>query len=185
MAHKIEPTSEKSLTESSLDGLIQEELKRSFEEGVKKGEIAGYEKAQREMEITVNLFKKITKNLLDKISSLKTDLSTECTDFCLKVCEKLLLRELDNPATLRKVIFKTISLRLEKLSQTVVVYLSATDLDNLKEYFKKYNLQEPSDIRWEIDPCLRQGSFRIDLSDSVIFYDIPTEIDNLSGYLAT
>lgn len=170
-------------SKSHLENLIKEETARAFKEGFKEGEISGYEKSQNEMDILINIFKKVVNNLLEKTTTLKTDIQSELITFCIRLCEKILLKRLTTISGLTETVSNVISKHLECFPKSVKVFLSPKDLKKLNDWARRNDCHLPLNVTWSSEESLNEGSFKINTPDSLIFYDIPTEIDNLLNHL--
>lgn len=164
----------------AITELFEEEINRSFKNGFEKGESIGYEKGLAEGKVLLNLLQKMADKLLEQKEKLLDQLKPEMIEFSLKVCERIIRRELSQPESLAKLISSLLStLDGGVKSGTIDIFLSSEDVALLQNHHDQINLKGALGFRLIADPLVRRGDVRIENKMGLLNYDISRELAEL------
>ncbi|MCH9625598.1 MAG: hypothetical protein S4CHLAM123_07740 [Chlamydiales bacterium] len=180
--HRVTLTPTRELHEGGNDfqrlDFVEEECRRAFQKGEELGEKVGYEKALGELKILVHLLQKMMGNLLEQKKQLLENLRPEVIEFSIKVCERVLRKELERPETLVYMIQTLLDLSAPHFAQEAFqIFLSPEDLQMLEKHVK--TVQKKLEIRFRADPMMCRGDCRIETKTGLLNHMLLRELENI------
>lgn len=163
--------------------LIEEECRKAAQEGEKRGEKIGYEKAKEEMQIHFTLLQRMTRKILEEKTRLLDAIKPEIVEFSLKLSEHLIRQELSRPESLIKLISSLLTVATTSVFEhdCVHVILAPEDLNLLGNHLSEihFDRRAVGQLRFGSDPLMKRGDCRIEMKSGLLNYDIERELSHL------
>lgn len=181
----LAPTGELIAQEEKKErDFLEQESQEAFKKGQKYGEKLGYQQANQEAKIFVELMQTMTSKMLEHKNRLLDHLKPEIIEFSLMVCEKIIRAELSDPDKITRLISSLLTLAIPDLKdESVNIVLAAEDFTMIENGFNQigYNKQNIKKIRFISDSSMRRGDCRIETRNILLNFDISRELEILQS----
>lgn len=161
---------------------LEEACKQAYEKGEESGEQQGFEHAGTNLKISMELLNKIIAKVLEYRSHLLERLKPEVIEFALKVCERIIRRELSHPEAFVRLLNTLLSTAATSFKHQIVeIHLHPDDLSLLEDHLTQiqYHKRELKGIEFISDIGVKRGSCSLETETGLLNYDIPRELEEL------
>ncbi|MCP5468985.1 MAG: hypothetical protein H7A36_00570 [Chlamydiales bacterium] len=169
--------------EDAFESLFAEEYQKAKSRGKSEGEQLGYEKAAHELASLVSLLQRLSERLLEQKKRVLEQLKPEVVHFALRVCERVIRKELQEPDTFVHLINELLGEAIHAFAgEKIKIFLAPQDLETLQKHLGKvyYNKSEVPNLSFHVDELMCSGDCRIEAASGVLNADLEHVLDDLN-----
>ena len=168
----------------SSDGNLEplQEDRSAYQQGQKKGEDEGYDRAKKEFGAFYTLLQSLADKILEQKKLLLKQLKPEIIDFAITLCERVIRQELSQPEKLVRLIDSLLTSATTSINGDMVkIILSPEDLVLIESHRNKiqYDKREIKGLRFVPDSSVKRGDYRIETKRGILNCSIARELEDL------